>query len=171
MIIGITGKSGVGKTTYAKKLSKDLNYAAIHIDEISHQVLETNHIKSELVRIFGDKIINDGVIDSKYIGDLVFTHRHLYRELSDLVWTEMKYILDSMIVESKNVILDWILLPHSHYWSMCDKKILILADEEIRKQKVIDRDRISIDYLDKRDSAGIIYEGYYFDEIIKNEYK
>ena len=54
---------------------------------------------------------------------------------------------------------------------MCDKKILIIADEDSRKEKVMLRDSISKEYLDKRDSASISYNEFDFDEIIKNTYR
>lgn len=71
----------------------------------------------------------------------------------------------------RDIILDWILLPHSHYWNMCDKKILIISNEKQRKEKVMMRDGISNEYLENRDSAGISYDDIMFDEIIRNEYK
>ena len=171
MIIGITGKSGVGKTTYSNKIAKDNDFYVAHIDDLSHEVMECESIRSELIKIFGDTIIKNGKIDRKYLGDLVFTNRHLYEDMSNLVWAETKIKIDSILESHKNVILDWILLPHSHYWKMCDKKILIIADEDSRKEKVMLRDNISKEYLEKRDSAGISYDEFNFDEIIKNEYR
>ena len=120
---------------------------------------------------FGDNMIKNGKIDRKELGDLVFTNRHLYENVSNLVWTETKIKIDSILKSHKNVILDWILLPHSHYWNMCDKKILIVADEEQRKEKVMMRDNISKEYLEKRDSASISYDDIDFDDVIVNEYK
>lgn len=171
MIIGITGKSGVGKTTYSNKISEDNGFYAAHIDDLSHGVMDKEPIRSELIRIFGDTIIKNNKIDRKYIGDLVFTNRHLYKDISNLVWVETKNKIDFILESYKNVILDWILLPHSHYWKMCDKKILIIADEDNRKEKVMLRDNISKEYLDKRDSASISYNEFDFDEIIKNTYR
>ena len=49
---------------------------------------------------------------------------------------------------------------------MCDKKILITAKEEQRKEMVMKRDNISKEYLEKRDSASISYDDFVFDEII-----
>ena len=171
MIIGITGKSGVGKTTYSNKIAEDNDFYVAHIDDLSHEAMECEPIKSELIKLFGDSIIKNGKIDRKYLGDLVFTNRHLYENMSNLVWTETKNKIDSILKFHKNVILDWILLPHSHYWNMCDKKILITADEDSRKEKVMLRDNISKEYLEKRDSASISYNEFEFDEIIKNEYR
>lgn len=171
MIIGITGKSGVGKSTYANKLAKENGFEVISFDEMSHRVMNLTKVQEKLIEIFGEEVIKDSVVDRKYLGDLIFTNRHLYKEMSDIVWKEMKVEIDYDLLTNKNVILDWILLPHSHYWNMCDKKILIVADEEQRKEKVMIRDNISKEYLEKRDSASISYDDIKFDEVIVNEYK
>lgn len=170
MIIGITGKSGVGKTTYADKIAKENGFRVVHIDKISHGIMNLAAIKAKLVDIFGDEVIKDGTVDRKYLGDLIFTNRHMCKEMSDLIWDMMKHRIDNILSTHENVVLDWILLPHSHYWKMCDKKILITANEAQRKEMVMKRDNISKEYLEKRDSASISYNDFVFDEIINNEY-
>ena len=171
MIIGITGKSGVGKSTYADNIAKENGFNVIHVDEVSHRVMEFPNVKQKLIEIFGEEIIKDGLINRKYLGDLIFTNRHSYEEMNDIVWQELKNEINRELSSHKDAVLDWILLPHSHYWNMCDKKILIVADEEQRKEKVMIRDNISKEYLKKRDSASISYDGIEFDEVIVNEYK
>lgn len=169
MIIGVTGKSGSGKSTYAENLSKENGYVVIHIDDIGHKVLESDYIKNKLIEIFGKDSVVNNAVDRKYIGDLIFTHRHLYKELSDLVWDDMKTEIDKLLNSYPDVILDWLLLPHTHYWNMCGKKFLVVADEDDRKSRVMARDNISAEYLNKRDSAGINYDDILFDEIISSE--
>jgi dephospho-CoA kinase len=166
MIIGITGKSGSGKSTYAQQLAEENGFRVVHIDEISHAIMTLPSVKTKLVGIFGNEIIKDGTVDRKYLGDLIFENRHLYKEMSALVWDMMKYRIDYIISKHENVILDWILLPHTHYWNMCDTKILMVADEEERKRRVMARDNISAEYLNKRDSAGIDYDDIEFDQVI-----
>ncbi len=166
MIIGITGKSGSGKSTYANKLGREYSLFVIHIDDVAHKVLDEEDIKDKLIQRFGKDVIKDNIVDRKYLGDLVFENRHKYKELSDVIWIRMKNIIDNMIKEHSNVILDWILLPHTHYWYMCDKTILMKVDEDVRKQRVLERDMITQEYLDKRDKACIDYSNLSFDEII-----
>lgn len=40
---------------------------------------------------------------------------------------------------------------------MCDSKILVKSDDMAKKNKVIERDNISEEYFNKRDSASIDY--------------
>lgn len=166
MIIGITGKSGSGKSTYARQIAEENGFCVVHIDNVSHGIMDLPTIKAKLIDIFGDEVIKDGDVDRKYLGDLVFENRHLYKEMSDLIWDMMKHRIDHILLTHENVILDWILLPHTHYWKMCDTKILMVADEEDRKNRVMARDNISAEYLSKRDSAGINYNDIEFDQII-----
>ena len=166
MIIGITGKSGSGKSTYACKLAEENGFRVVSIDKVSHGIMSLPAIKAKLIDLFGNEVVKDGAVDRKYLGDLVFENRHLYKEMSDLIWDMMKRRIDDILSTHEKVILDWILLPHTHYWKMCDTKILMVADEEDRKKRVMARDNISAEYLNKRDSAGINYDDIEFDQII-----
>jgi len=168
MIIGVTGKSGSGKSTYARKLAKETGFHVISFDEMSHRVMNLSHIQEKLIEKFGEENVkDDGLFSRKRLGDLIFSNRHAYKELTDIVWEAIQVDVDYDILTHENVILDWILLPHTHYWNMCDKKILITANEEIRKARVLLRDNITKEYLEKRDSASISYDEYTFDEIIE----
>lgn len=94
------------------------------------------------------------------------------KEYSGLSWKFMQHQLDSILSQNdKIVVLDWILLPHSKYWEKCDCKILLKSDDVRRKNKVIERDNISEEYFEKRDSASIDYSHINFDYIFENDYK
>lgn len=172
-IIGITGKSGSGKTTFASLLSKKLNCKHIDIDKIGHEALFQPDILYALCEKFGNGILDeDGNIDRKKMGDIIFTQRHKMNELSDLTWDYMKKRLDNILSQNdETIILEWILLPHSKYWKMCNSKILVTSKDDIRKNKVLERDNISKEYFEKRDSASIDYSPFEFDYILDNDYQ
>lgn len=171
-IIGVTGKSGSGKTTFAELLAKKLKGKYIDIDKIGHQALFQKEILDELCNRFGREILDaNGNLDRKKIGEIVFIKRNKMKELSDLTWEYMQKVLDGILLgEDSVIVLDWILLPHSKYWKMCDTKILVRSNDTKRKQKVLERDNISSEYFDKRDSASIDYSEIKFDFIFENDY-
>ena len=53
---------------------------------------------------------------------------------------------------------------------MCDFKILVTSDDTMRKKRILERDHISEDYLEKRESATLDYSKLAFDFIFDNDY-
>ena len=72
--------------------------------------------------------------------------------------------------ETKPIILEWALLPLSKFWEQCDTKIIMKADKKERKQKVIERDAITEEYFEKRDSKSLDYSNLKSDYVFVNNY-
>ena len=193
MIIGICGKSGSGKTTLANQIIENLPTKAVHldIDKVGHKVLSFPEVKEELKNSFGESIINLNEVDRKKLGEIVFASRNEMDKLTEITWKYMQMEIDDYLEENKDkvVILDWLLLPHTKYFDMCDMKILLAEDEhdlkraltisgvsrKERKQRAIKRDNITEDAFLLIESASIDVSGFSFDHILqktdKNEVK
>lgn len=172
MIIGICGKSGCGKSTLANQIIQLKNKKIVHldIDKVGHNVLLIEDVKRELINSFGNTIIKNKNIDRKKLGELVFNSRKEMNKLSDITWKYMQIEIDEFINNNKDkiIILDWILLPISKYFNMCDIKILLDIPYEVRKQRTIKRDNISDEDFDLREKASWDYEEENFDYVLKN---
>ena len=171
-VIGVTGKSGSGKTTFALALSQELNYKYVDVDKIGHQASSNPDILKKLCEKFGKEILDkDGNLDRKKLGDIVFSEKEKMQQLTDLTWDYMKDVLNKLLEQHDKIILDWCLLPITEYWDKCDIKILVIADDVERKNKILQRDKISEEYLNKREAASVDYLKYSFDYIFENDYK
>ena len=173
MIIGICGKSGSGKSTLARQIIKH-NNNAIHldIDKIGHQVLLIPEVKKELVKSFGDCIIQENNISRKKLGEIVFASRMEMKKLSDITCDYMQKEIDKFLIDNKDkiIVLDWLLLPLSKYFNMCNIKILLDVPYEIREQRAMKRDNISKEKFVSREKASINFNTKDFDYILdKNE--
>lgn len=171
-IICITGKSGSGKTTFSSLLSQKLDCKHIDLDKVCHQALFQPDIKRALCNEFGNEILSkDNNLDRMKIGDIVFSDEAKMKILTDLSWKFMEDIVDELLLQDDEfIILDAVLLPHTKYWTMCNLKILIQADDSLRKIKVIERDKISESYFNKRDYSSIDYSSYHFNYTFDNNY-
>ena len=170
MIIGVAGKSGAGKNFFAESL-RIINPRLIHvdIDLIGHQTFEIPEVMEKLIMYFGDKILRDGKIDRKAVADLVFTNRHNYDQMAEATWGHMQRLIDEAISDpTQDYILNWILLPHSRYFAMCGITYLVVRDEELRVDGVLERDGITRDALEDRDTNGIKYNPSDFTFVVLN---
>lgn len=171
-LICITGKTGTGKSTIALSLAKKLNGLYIDIDKIGHQATSDPIISKKLCNIFGDNILDKtGIIDRKKLGNIVFSDTDKMQILTDITWEYMEQELDEILLQKQPYfIFDWALLPKVKYWDMCDIKILVTSDDNIRKKRILERDHISKEYLEKRESAALDYSTLSFDYIFDNDY-
>lgn len=159
MIIGISGRSGSGKTTLSNKIINLSKKDVVHldIDKVGHDVLLLPEVRQELLNSFGPEVICKQNVDRKKLGDIVFASRNEMQKLNNITWKHMQIEIDKYIEKNKNkvIILDWLLLPITKYFAMCDIKILLDIPYEVRKKRAISRDSITEEAFDLRDSASI----------------
>ena len=171
MIIAICGKSGSGKTTLSNEIIKLTNNKAIHldIDKVGHKVLLLKEVKEELIKSFGESIVNKNMVDRKKLGEIIFDSRKEMKKLSNIVWEYMQKEIDFFIEQNKDkiIILDWLLLSISKYFDMCDIKILLDVPYEIRKNRVLKRDNITEKEFASREQASIDFDENKFNYVIK----
>lgn len=171
-IIGITGKSGSGKSFFASSLAEKLNCPYVDVDKIGHKAISTPEITKILCKEFGNEILNkNGTIDRKKLGNIVFSDKSKMDILKKYTWIYIKNQLDSLVLKSPTyIILDWALLPICDYWDKCDLKIFVTADINKRKYVVLKRDNITSEYFDKRESSSVDYSSVIFDYTFENNY-
>lgn len=174
MIIGICGKSGCGKSTLSRMFLENYSNAVhLEIDKVGHYVLTLPEVQEELVKAFGNDVLNGDLVDRKKLGNIVFDSREEMAKLTDITWKFMQIEIDKYLEEHKEgiVILDWLLLTNSKYFDLCDVKILLDVPYEVRKQRAMIRDNISGDAFDLREQASIEYDKDKFDYVIDDNNK
>ena len=124
----------------------------------------------ELINLFGESVVKENIVDRKKLGEIVFDSRKEMNKLSSITWSYMQIEIDNFFNENKDkiIILDWLLLPITKYFDMCDIKILINIPYEIRKERAMKRDNISSDAFDLREKASINFDESIFDCVINS---
>lgn len=171
MIIGITGKSGSGKTTITNLLQEKRDYEVIHVDDLTHTILELEEVKGKLISSYGISILNEeGEIDRKKLGNILFSDSNKMKEYNLFIWNFIEKYIDSIIKNSnKDIIIDWMQLPLTKYFYSSDFRILVEAPQAIRKKRVQERDGITEAYFLNRENNGLEYSREDFDYVIMNE--
>lgn len=146
MVFGITGGSGAGKSSVSEIFRQNGVYV-IDADKTARAVVEpgTDGLK-ELCEYFGEKILDEnGSLKRRELADIVFrdkkklgilnsiTHKYIYREIKSEL--ELK--------KPKIAAIDAAVLIGSEIEEICAFIISVIADENIRRRRIMERDAIS----------------------------
>ena len=171
MIIGISGKSGTGKTKIAEALAFEIDANLISLDKISHMAIEQDSFK-ELVytKISKDVFDSNGNIIRKKLGEVVFSDKEKLYLINNHSEQIMEQIIDELIKQNTkpHLILEYSLLPLMKYFNMCQFKILVTATESVRYERIMNRDGITEEYLNAREANSPEYISALFDIVIEN---
>ena len=159
MVIGITGGIGSGKSVVTSLLRDKFDAAVIDTDTIGHEVMEIGKSAyKKVVEIFGNKVIaEDGSIDRKKLGSLVFDNQKLLCKLNNIIHPAVEAEVDKRIAEFtkkkyKYIALETALLIKVGYNRKCDKVWFVYADKDIRLKRLYDNRGIG------KEKAGKIFE-------------
>lgn len=156
-VIGLTGGTGSGKSVVSKWLGQQGAYI-IDADKIAHDIIEKGKpAYQEIIDFFGKEILDeDGNIIRKKLGSIVFqnkeqlaflnncTHKYIREEIQ-------KKIQQFQEVEGKKfIILDAPLLFEAELQKSCDEIWVVSADEEVRANRIVERDGLTYQQAKER---------------------
>lgn len=168
MIIGISGKSGSGKSSAARYLEKELGYKRIDLDEISKSIRK--EYQQEIIELVNNKsVLISDEIDSKLLGNILFNNKELMDKYNEFIYVKLKEKISKYVSKYSHLIIDSIFLPIMDEFKLCDFKILIECDEQKRQERIIKRDKITIEYLKQREKNGYEYNKNDYDYVIFND--
>lgn len=156
-IIGITGGTGCGKTTALNELERR-GALLIDCDAVYHRMLETDRpMLDEIEKYFPGAVI-DGKLDRKALGAVVFTDEEALRDLNIIthrhINLEIRRILREHAMNGGTLAaIDAIELFSSGLAKRCTATIGIIADREVRIDRIMRRDGISREYAMMRVNA------------------
>lgn len=171
MIIGVTGKSGSGKTYFSNLLNKKNEFIVIHVDEVVHSILDDIDFKRAFAIKYSEAFFDNGKINRKKLGTFLFSSKQAMDEYNQFIYVFIEREIDKIIERSKKpIIIDWMQLPMTKYFERCTRKILLTAPKTVRMERIEKRDKVSEDYRNKREDFMLQYDNLMFDEVIINDH-
>jgi len=175
-VVGLTGQSGSGKTSVCDVFSKN-GFSVINADMIAREVTQkgTECLKS-ISDVFPECINPDTYeLDRSKMGEIVFNDRDLLKLFNSLIYP---YITTKILAEirkcsasgAKYILLDAPTLFESRTDDFCNYIVSVIADEDIRFERISERDKISDEIIRSRFNSQNC-DNYYIsrsDVVIKN---
>jgi dephospho-CoA kinase len=155
--VGVTGGIGSGKSVVCS-IFRNLDIEVYDADREAKRIIaEDPGVRKKLIQRFGEGIFRDSELDRKFLAEKIFTdpdarsfvnglvHPKIWEDFSR--WTQNK--------EGPYVIEEAALLFESGAWEHLDFNILVLAEDEIRIDRIMKRDHSSREEVRSRMSAQI----------------
>ncbi len=144
MLIGLTGRTGSGKSS-AAKIFESLGAFVADCDKIAHEVLRDEIVKQKLCALFSSDILDkSGEVDRKALGSIVFSNKEKLNQLNGVVHGAIvKKCVELCESSGKDIcLMDGSELEASGADRLCRHIVVITADEKTRLGRIMARDNI-----------------------------
>ena len=145
-IIGLTGGIGSGKTFISKIFNSNDVFVIFDSDLCAKQIIEHNIDVIEMVKEkIGKKSYVDGLIQTKYISDVIFNDKKKLNELNKIVHPKVLEELKKFKYNNLNklIIIESAILFETGIYLQNDYNILVKAPIKDRINRIMNRDKIS----------------------------
>ena len=150
LTIGLTGKTGAGKSTVASYL-KEKGCYIIDGDIIARQITEKgSDILPMLQKAFGDDILDEkGCLIRKLLAERAFSSKENTALLNSITHPAIKKRCEKEMAFAESqgfrtAVIDAAAILESDCKDLCDKIVVVTAPEEIRLERILERDTISL---------------------------
>ena len=134
MIIAVTGLIGAGKSTVSRMFS-DLGFWVIDVDRLSHDILQDQEVKSRLVALFGEEILEMEKVNRSFLAEIAFSSQEKLEALNPIIHP---LLIRKLIEETKmgDVVIDVALFNELRIDELSDVVVLVKTGESVRKDRI-----------------------------------
>lgn len=146
MILGITGKTSVGKTTAANFIKKNYNAWVADLDSIAKELYQTEKVKNDLKKAFGNAIFNkNNEISLKAIKKVMFNDQQKWDKLNKIMLPHIRQTIQQKLAKAKNdlKVIDGAILFQAKLDKLTDQNILIDSTEQQKRKRNIATQKFS----------------------------
>lgn len=159
-IICLTGGIAAGKSTAARYFAQR-GANIIDADQLGHATYEAGTTANQrLVATFGEAIrAEDDGIDRKALGGMVFGRPEALKQLTDIVWPEIRLLAEAqtkrLLEADPNaiVILEAAVLFEAGWDDLGDATWVVIAEPEVAIARAMTRDGLTREAVEKRLSS------------------
>lgn len=154
LVIGITGGTGVGKSTLLNVLEKKGAYI-IDCDAVYHDMLRTSDEMTRAIKERFPEAYESGTLDTKALGSIVFEDAEALDQLKKITHPRIVSRVEDMLEKQSQkgtslAAVDAYGLKESGLSDICDVTVAVTAPDNLRVRRIMARDGIDESYAIQR---------------------
>jgi len=151
-VIGITGGIGSGKSVIGHILST-MGYPVYYSDQEAKEVMNNDvELRKELIALFGENTYVNGELNRPFLAEKIFTSPVLKEKINQLVHPRVRKRFQDFVDSSNSdyIFNEAAILFETGAYKDFDATLLVIADKELRIQRIMERDSISVEQVTAR---------------------
>lgn len=174
ILVGITGKSGSGKSYFARKLAESIeNSSVISIDDVFFRLMNNGQVIDRIVKEYGQSVLKKGEIDL----DIILHNKEMFSKIYAIIENDLESEIARELKEKeqngeKACIVEWWGIPNTDLINQCDYSIYIQANSKERLKFLKNRETyMTQESMEERHNLlGADYASKQYDLVVQNEY-
>lgn len=139
--IAVTGGIGGGKSTFCKYVSEK-GFPVLYADDVAKDILVTSKdVKLQIIKTFGKESYTDGKLNNKFLAEKVFSSPSRVKKINSIVHPVVISVIEGamkkLLQKNDAVFVEAALIYEAKMEEIFDYIILVTADEEIRKDRLL----------------------------------
>jgi dephospho-CoA kinase len=142
--IGITGGIGSGKSIIGRILSI-MGFPVFYSDiEAKRIMLHDDEVVSKIKDIFGDQAYINNEINRTFLAEKIFSQPDLKNKINAIVHPAVRKAFDNFVLNKNDTLVfnEAAILFETGSYKNFDATILVVADEDLRIKRVMERDSV-----------------------------
>ncbi len=154
--IGVTGGICSGKSTVTKLL-KEKQIHVIDADQLGHRAyMPHTSCYEKLIDHFGHGIVaEDGTINRRALGAIVFSAKEKMMELNSIVWPEIRTLIIEELAQARAnelplVVVEAAVMVEAQWYDLFDQVWVVVTDENTAIHRLMARNQITEEQAKQR---------------------
>lgn len=143
--VGVTGGIGSGKSKVCSIL-EEMGYPVYYSDIASKHIVNTNkHIRTQLIELLGPEVYIGNELNKTFLATKLFNNDEIRESVNQIIHPIVREEFQKWVntKEATIVFNEAAILIETGSYKLLDYIVLVIAPEELRIQRIMNRDSIS----------------------------
>ena len=150
--VGLTGGIGSGKSMVSK-IIEAMGYSVFNSDEQAKELSDAHpKIRQALIKLLGDEVYIESSLNRPFLASKIFNDKSLLQKVNEIIHPRVRLAFQNFSKKNNKELVfnEAAILIETGAHENFDKMILVTAPEEVRINRVMNRDKCSRDEVLQR---------------------
>lgn len=153
-LVGLTGTTGAGKGL-VRKVFEEKGYGSIDADLLAREIMENKVVLKNIACVFGDDVVENDCLNRSLLAQRAFKDKESTALLNSITHPYIGALFIAKVKDlsekgARKIVFDAPQLFESNLDVMCDSIVSVIANRDLRINRIMARDNITLEKAQRR---------------------